>query len=135
MKGDEDDAPVEARDWYQAMLDEPDPTRKVELIAHSSCQVKLRIGPMLKVIRSADEGDPDGAALWHLIQTDFHANQRALVDSIDAGNGLRDGFDAQKATDILWALNRPGVWLLRTGERGWSAQHFESWFATSCASN
>ena len=31
------------------------------------------------------------------------------------------------ATDILWSLNHPDVWLLLVGKRGWSADEFERW--------
>jgi hypothetical protein len=38
------------------------------------------------------------------------------------------------ATDILWTLNHPDVWLLLVGERRWSPQAYESWLAqSSCA--
>ena len=36
--------------------------------------------------------------------------------------------DVDAATDILWTLNHPDVWLLLTGERGWSPEAFETWF-------
>jgi AcrR family transcriptional regulator len=129
LKGDLDDAPVADRDWYRAALDEPDAERQLRLIAHNSCVVKRRIGPMLRVIRSAAEVDADGAALWRLIQTDFYANQRALVDALEARGGLREGLDAATATDILWTLNHPDVWLLLVSERGWTPNQFEEWFA------
>src|SRR6266542_1310827 len=33
LRGDSDDTPVSARDWYRAVLDEPDPVRKLRLNA------------------------------------------------------------------------------------------------------
>ena len=129
LKGDLDDVPVADRDWYRAALDEPDAVRQLRLIAHNSCVVKRRIGPLLRVIRSAAEVDADGAALWRLIQSDFYANQRALIDALHARDGLREGLDVTDATDILWTLNHPDVWLLLVGERGWSPERFEEWFA------
>ena len=39
-----------------------------------------------------------------------------------------------RATDILWTLNHPDLWLLLVGERGWTPEQFEQWFAdTACA--
>jgi AcrR family transcriptional regulator len=131
LKGDTDDAPVAARPWYLEVLDEPDPVRQVDLIARNSCAVKRRIGPLLRVIRSSAAVDPDGAALWALIQSDFYENQRALVDAIHRRGGLRDGLDPTTATDILWTLNHPDVWLLLVGERGWTPDQFESWLAAA----
>jgi AcrR family transcriptional regulator len=129
LKGDTDEAPVAARPWYLEVVEEPAPARKVALIARNSCVVKRRIGRLLGVIRSAAEVDPDGAALWQLIQTDFYENQRALVDSLAARGGLRSGLDPATASDILWTLNHPDVWLLLVGQRHWTPEQFESWFA------
>src|SRR5215467_8999128 len=49
----EDDVPVAALDWYRETLAEPDPRRQLALVARNSRLVKSRIGPLLKVIRSA----------------------------------------------------------------------------------
>src|SRR5262245_30284146 len=134
LKGDADDAPVADRSWYRDMLAEPDPERLLRSNARNARMVKTRIGPLLGVIRSAAAVDPDGAALWRLIQSDFHANQRAVVDAVAERGALRPGLDAATATDILWTLNHPDVWLLLAGERGWSPEQFEDWFAEiTCA--
>ena len=129
LKGDLDDTPVADRDWYRAALDEPNAVRQIGLIVRNSCVVKQRIGPLLRVIRSAAEVDADGAALWRLIQADFYENQRALIDALHSRSGLREGLDVATATDILWTLNHPDVWLLLVGERRWSPERFEEWFA------
>jgi len=96
--------------------------------------VKQRIGGVLRVLRSAAPVDPDAAALWRLIQSDFYDNQRAIVESLQARQALRAGLDAARATDILWALNHPDLWLLLVGERDWTPRQWERWFAdTACA--
>jgi AcrR family transcriptional regulator len=134
LKGDADDAPVADRPWYREVLQEPDPERQLRLNARNACVVKRRIGPILRVIRSAAAVEPDADALWQLIQSDFYANQRVLVAAVHERGGLRPDLDVDRATDILWTLNHPDVWLLLVGERGWTAEQFEAWFAdTSCA--
>jgi AcrR family transcriptional regulator len=129
LKGDTDDAPVAQRDWYRAVLDEPNAERQLRLLARNACVVKRRIGPILRVIRSAAAVDPDGTALWALIQSDFHENQRTIVNTLHERGGLRPDLEPGEATDILWTFNHPDVWLLLVGERGWSPEAFESWFA------
>src|SRR6478735_1447974 len=118
LKGDTDDAPVAQREWYLKVLAEPDPRRQLELNARNARLAKTRIGPMLGVIRSAASVDADSAALWSLIQSDFLQNQRAIIDTIGSRGQLRDGLDPERATDILWTLNHPDVWLLLVAERG-----------------
>ena len=132
LKGDLDDAPVAERPWYTAVLSEPDPQRQVAVTAENSRIVKTRIGPLLKVIRDAASVDDDLAALWELIQTDFWANQRVIVESLAAKGALRPGLDVRRATDLLWMLNHPDVWLLLVDRRGWSPTDWENWFAETC---
>ena len=76
LKGDEDEAAVSQRQWYLEVIEEPDPERQLRLNARNARIVKLRIAPLLEVIRDAAPVEPDTAALWELIQTDFYANQR-----------------------------------------------------------
>jgi AcrR family transcriptional regulator len=127
LKGDTEQAPVAVRPWYVAVLEEPDPERKLRRLAEASCGVKRRIGALLGVIRDAAPGDDEIGDLWALIQSDFHANQGAVVATLDRAGDLADGLDLARATDILWTLNHPDVWLLLVGQRGWTPEQFETW--------
>ena len=71
------------------------------------------------VIRAAAPGDPEIGALWSRIQTEFHANQRAVVESLNAKGALDPRLDVDEGADILWALNHPSLYELLVGERGW----------------
>ena len=134
LKGDQDDAAVAERPWYREVVEEPDPERQLRGNARNAREVKQRIGGVLKVLRSAAPVDPDAAALWALIGSDFYDNQRVIVASLQAKRALRPGLDLERATDILWTLNHPDVWLLLVGERGWTPEQWERWFAdTACA--
>ena len=95
--------------------------------------MKLRIAPLLEVIRDAAPVEPDTAALWELIQSDFYANQRSIVESLNEKRALKPGLDVTRATDILWTLNHPDLWLLLVGQRGWTPEQFEQWFADTAA--
>jgi AcrR family transcriptional regulator len=134
LRGDEDDVPVMDRQWYREVLEEPDPERKLRLNARNSRAVKLRIAPVMEVIRSAAPLDSDIGALWSRIQSDFHDNQRSVVKALDERRGLRPGLDVDRAADILWTLNHPDVWQLLVRERGWTPDEYERWFGdTVCA--
>jgi AcrR family transcriptional regulator len=134
LKGDEGDPPVAQHEWFLEVMQEEDPIRKLELNARNSRAAKSRIGAMFRVIRGAAEIDADCRELWELIQRDFHANQRTIVESLHRDGNLRPGLTAARATDTLWTLNHPDVWMLLVGERGWSPRAYETWLAqTSCA--
>jgi len=134
LKKDDADAPVVQHEWFREVMEEPDPTRKLQLNARNSAAAKTRIGGLFRVIRGAAEIDADCRELWRLIQSDFHANQQVIVESIHRGGGLRRGLSVATGTDILWTLNHPDTWTLLASQRGWSPHAYETWLAqTSCA--
>jgi AcrR family transcriptional regulator len=127
LRGDESDRPVAERAWYLDVLEEQDPERQLRLNAHNSATGKRRISATLEVIRSAAAADPDVAALWQRIQTDYHANQRAIVERLHERGDLQPDLDVKQATDILWTINHPNTWQLLVVDRGWTPDQYEQW--------
>jgi hypothetical protein len=89
--------------------------------------VKERAAPLMEVIRRAAAADPAVAELWNRIQSDFHAMQRGIVETLP----LRRGLGIDEAADVMWALNNPDVWQLLVVRRGWTPAQWERWFADS----
>jgi AcrR family transcriptional regulator len=127
LRGDESDRPVAERRWYLDVLEEKDPKRQLHLNARNSAAGKQRISGILEVIRSAAAVDPDVAELWQRIQTDYHANQRAIVERLHQRRHLRQGLDVERAADILWTINHPNNWQLLVVDRGWTPDQYEQW--------
>ncbi len=134
LRGADDGVAVHDRDWYREVLAEPDPMRQLRLNARNSRAVKERAGAVMGVIRSAAPLEPEIAALWGRIQSQFHENQAEIVRRLDAKGALRPGLDVARAADILWTLNHPDVWLLLVRDRGWTPAAYEEWFGeAACA--
>ena len=134
LVGEDDDAPVARRDWYQAVLQEGDPERQLQLNARNSRVVKERAAALMRVMRDAAGGDADLDALWQLIQVEFHANQAVIVKLLHDRGALRKGLGVTRGADMLWTVNHPDVWQLLVVDRGWSPKQYEQWLAeTSCA--
>lgn len=129
LRGDEEPVPVGDRAWYREALEEPDPARQLELNARNSLRVKERAGAVLRVLRDAAPADPELAALWGRIEAEFRENQRTVVESLAAKGALKPALDVERATDVLWSLNHPGLYWLLVGERGWTAAEYEAWLA------
>jgi AcrR family transcriptional regulator len=133
LRGDEESTPVADRRVYRDVLDERDPERQLRLNARNSRAGKSRVGTIAEVIRSAAPGDPEIDALWERIETEYHANQRAIVESLAEKHALRPGLDVDRAADILWTLNHPTLWQLLVRQRGWTPDDYEQWTAdTAC---
>ncbi len=99
--------------------------------ARNARVVKTRIAGVLRVIRGAADGDADVATLWGRIETEFHANQRAIVASLHGRGALRRGLGVERGADILWTLNHPDVWHLLVESRGWTPSQWERWLFES----
>ena len=127
LRGGRDEVPIAQQQWYRQVLEEPDPERQLRLNARNSRAAKLRIAALLEAIHTAAPLDPDIAALWDRIQTDYHANQRVIVASLAEKKALRPELDVDRATDILWTINHPNVWQLLVGECGWTPEQYEEW--------
>jgi AcrR family transcriptional regulator len=134
LRGDEADVPVADRPWYREVVDEPDPERQLRLNARNARLVKERAAALMRVIRDAAPADPDIAALWDRIQSDFYDNQRSIVKALDSKKALGRGLDVTRAADILWTLNHPDTWRLLVHERGWTPAQWEQWFSDTAAS-
>jgi AcrR family transcriptional regulator len=127
LRGEQDSIPVGEQPWYRAVLEESDPERQLRLNMRNSLVVKTRAGAILEVIRAAAPADSDIGALWARIESEFHDNQRAIVQSIADRGALAAGLDVAVATDILWALNHPSLYSLLVRERGWPPERYERW--------
>lgn len=127
LGGEEARLAVTDRTWYQEMLEETDPYRQVALLAAQSRGVKSRSGALMEVIRNAAVADSEIAHLWDDIQTKLHKLSHSIVDHWRAKGVLREDFECDTASDLLWTLNHPSVWKLLVIERGWSETQYEEW--------
>jgi AcrR family transcriptional regulator len=129
LRGDEGDAPMGEREWYREMLADPDPGARLDRMARQSVAVKARAGALLVVIREAAAADADVAELWSRIESEFRALLVPVARTFADEGSLRPGLDADRAADLLWALNHPDVWRLLVRVRGWTAEEYERWLA------
>lgn len=129
LRGDEEDVPVDARPWFRAVLEEPDPERQLRLNVRNAKHVRARIGPLLEVIREAAAQDSEIDTLWSRIQTEFYDNQRSIIEALHRKRALKRGLNVSLATDILWTLNHPNVYRLLVSDRGWTPDQHEKWLA------
>ena len=134
LRGGQEDVPVAQQALYREVLDEPEAERQLLLNARNSREGKLRIAAIAEVIRSAAPLDPDIADLWRRINTEYHANQRAIVESLNHKTALKADLDVERATDILWTINHPNTWQLLVTQRGWTPEQYERWAAETAIS-
>jgi AcrR family transcriptional regulator len=133
LAGDDEPVPMSDRPEVQAILAEPDPSKKVAGYALFSRRLATRLGPLLAVLLGARGTDADLDAFARTTANERLAGTTLLVDHLAAAGALRPGLDRGRARDLLWALISPELYLLLVVERGWSADDYERWLAGAIA--
>ena len=133
ITGDDEPVPLLDRAWVQEMRDEPDPRRRLRILARNGRTILERITPIYEVLRGAAAADPEIAVLWELYKSQRFAGQRELVRIVGAGGSLRKGLSADAAADTLFTIGSPETYRLLTVDRGWTPDRFERWYARTLA--
>ncbi len=129
MTGDDAPVPVLERAWVQDLRDEPDPRRRVQILAKNGRLILERVAPVYEVLRGAAAADPQIASLWETNKAQRFAGQTELVRILKARDPFRGGLTVKAAADIVFAIGSPETYRLLVVDRGWSPDRFERWYA------
>lgn len=129
ISGTDRPVPAEERDYVAQIRSEPDPRQKLRIYARASRDIHPRLAPLLAALRDASTTEPDAEEVWRQISDRRAANMVELAEDIRRAGGLRPDLTVTEAADVIWATNSAELYLLLTGDRGWSADHYESWLA------
>ncbi len=133
IAGDDAPVPILERPWVKQLRDEPDPRRRLQLLARNGRLILERSAPIYEVLRGAAAADPEIAALWERAKAQRLVGQRELLRILTERAPLRPGLPAATATDVLFAIGSPETYRLLVVDRGWSADRFERWYADTLA--
>jgi AcrR family transcriptional regulator len=125
--GDDEPVPMLDRAWVQQMREEPDGSRALAIFLASSRTILTRLAPVLKIVRDAAGADPEMAVLWQTSQQQRIADYQAFVQMLASKQALRSGLTVEHATDIIFTLVSPEVYLSFTVQRGWTPGQWEHW--------
>jgi hypothetical protein len=120
--------PVEQRPAIRAVIDEPDPHRKLERYAVTQPGIHERLGPLYRTLAEAAAMEPD----LESIRDDELEMQRLdgmgrFAQHCWSRAALRRGMSVDEARDILWSINSHEVRRMLVTERGWSPQQYRDW--------
>jgi AcrR family transcriptional regulator len=131
--GDDEPVPLLERDWFDEIRREPDPSRALTAWVASSRAIYERVAPLLRVVRDAAGSDAEMAAQWTTNQDQRLTAHRRLADVLADKGGLRSDLSVERASDIIFALLSPEVFVLLTNERGWTPAEWAQWVDASLA--
>lgn len=127
LDGD-NETPILERDWVREMREEPDPRRRLRMLARQGRSILERRSAVDEVVRGAASADPEIAALRDLGKAQRFAGQREFLRIVVGSASLREGMDLETAADILYAVGSPETYRLLVVDRGWSGARFEHWY-------
>jgi AcrR family transcriptional regulator len=122
--GDSLPIPARGRSWFQAVLDEADPTRRAALLAHASTQLHQRTAALFTVARSAAADDPDAAALWRGGKAGHRNDCERFARAILGENNTAA---VRTLTATLYVLIGPETYTLLADELGFTPASYERW--------
>jgi AcrR family transcriptional regulator len=137
LAGDAQLVPMAERPPVQAIVAEPDPTRKLELYARMVLFVAKRITPVHRVLRAAAAATPADEAVHDLLQEAEHqhrAGSRGPAAHLAEVGALRSGLSVDRAADQIYALASIEVYERLTEICGWTNEEYHGWLATTLAS-
>jgi AcrR family transcriptional regulator len=133
ISGSDGPVPAEERSYVQAIRDEANAARKLQIYADALGNMQPRLAPLIALLQQAAALDPELEELWKSIAGRRAANMRLLAQDLSATGQLRADLSLEKVADILWSMNAPEYYLLLTSQRGWSPQEFAAWLADAWA--
>ena len=133
IRGAEAPTPLRERDWWQAMLREPDPRRLLERYAANVRGIHERTTDIFEIVRGAATAAPELAAKRNALAAGRLRDSGTVADALAARQALGAGMTAEQATDVVWALASGELYRMLVVERCWLAEQYEHWLAEGLA--
>jgi AcrR family transcriptional regulator len=125
--------PVDQRPAIQAVINETNPRRQLELYAATQPGIHARVGPLFRVLAEAAAAEPDLAEVSRQLEAQRLDGMGRFAQLLADRGALRPGLSVQEARDVLWTLNAHAVHDLLVTQRGWSPERYRDWLADTLA--
>jgi AcrR family transcriptional regulator len=121
--------PVEERPAIRAVIDEPDPRRKLERYAGTQPGIHERLGPLYQMLAEAAAIEPELESMRSELELQRLEGMGRFAQHLMDTGSLRPGMKVDDARDILWTINSHDVHRMLVTERGWSHNRYRDWLA------
>ena len=124
----EANTPVLERASVKAVTQERDPQKQLKMFAQVIAGNLEGAAAIAEIMNVAAKTEADINELVQKLNKQRWQNMAFAVNQFSANGALREK-DEKSATDTVWTLTSPEVFLLLTRERGWSAENYSEWLA------
>ncbi len=128
VAGDDDQTQMAERDVIRAIIDEPDPVRKIERYGAHLADAMARAAPVQLLARAAADADAGAAGVWAQTRDEVLAAMTMFARDLESTGRL--GVSAEVARDVLWTYHAPELYEMLVLERGWHPDRYGAFFAT-----
>lgn len=129
IAGGEGAMPVMDQPWVEEIRREPEPGRRLRLLARHGAAILERRAAVDEVVRGAAAADPEVAALWRRARAERFAGQRELLRIAVGGSALAPRMSLDEGAAVLFAIGSPETYLALVADRGWEPARFADWYA------
>lgn len=131
IAGDDQPAAVQERPNVASLFTEPDPHKLLAGFAGITTAINQRTKDIYSVLVSAAGSDPAAAELLSMLRQQRDRGQGQIARSLARARALKSGLRERDAADLIHALMSPEVYRLLVGDRGWTAERYQQWLATT----
>jgi AcrR family transcriptional regulator len=122
----------EHQPWYRQMTTAQDLDRALDLLVSNVAAVLARTAPLDEFVRAASV-EPEAARVRQSMEHRRRESWEDMIQSLGVRFQLRDGLDADRATDILMVVMSPATYQAFVGLYGWTPGEWQTWCAHTLA--
>jgi AcrR family transcriptional regulator len=127
--GDDERVPFLERPQARKMLALDDPVEVIDVYARLISDAERRVSAIYEVVRSAAGVDPEALELWTDIGRERLSGAESIASLLRKKGGLRRGLSIERARDVIWVYNDPGLYHALVAARRWRHNYFRNWLA------
>jgi len=131
--GIEDNTPMPERAGPQAVSQEHDQRRQLQMFAQVVANNLAQVAVVSEIMVNAAKTERDVDRILQRLNNQRLEHLKFAVQQIAPNGPFRENVDKAYATDIVWTLTSPEIFLLLTRDRGWSKEKYAQWLADTLA--
>lgn len=127
--GMEDHTPVAERPNVQAVAQERDRRRQLQMFAQVVAGNLDQVAAVSEIMSDAAKIEQDFDRILQKLNKQRLEHMTLAIQQFAANGPFRNEMDGEYARDTVWTLTSPDVFLLLTRDRGWTKEKYANWLA------
>jgi AcrR family transcriptional regulator len=133
IAGDDEPLATMDRPWFTAIADATTAGSALATLVAGTRATLERVATIIEMLRAAAASNPEIRGLWPDQRDPRYTVISTAVESLMRKPGARSGIPAGEATDIVYALLSPELFLVLTRDRAWPPATWEQWVYVTLA--